>query len=158
MKLVTPLLFMFARQQALSDFNKTREAYNAQLQRGKEMVLDEPAQAERVRRSENDTHPIVHCRVGYGGCNSGCNRVKTSPTQATVSAKKSHEKRHERGSFGEQNNTTISTLVGKSKRRFIAHKFSTGGRLVWIGVWKRSVLLVNLQSSMSQTRIDGLKS
>ena len=42
MKLVTPLLFMFARKQALSDFNKTREAYNAQLQRGKEMGLDEP--------------------------------------------------------------------------------------------------------------------
>ena len=29
-------LYMFAKQQALSDLNKAREAYNAQLQRGKE--------------------------------------------------------------------------------------------------------------------------
>ena len=56
---------MFARQQSLNDLNKAREADNAQLQRGKEMGLDEAAQAERVCRSENDTHPIVHCRVGY---------------------------------------------------------------------------------------------
>ena len=37
------------------DLNKARLAYIAQLQKGKEMRLDEAAQAEHVRRSENDT-------------------------------------------------------------------------------------------------------
>jgi hypothetical protein len=37
---------MFAKQQAACDLNKTRVAYNAQLQKGKEMGLDEAGQAE----------------------------------------------------------------------------------------------------------------
>ena len=41
-------------QQVASDLNKTRDAYDAQLQKGKEMGLDEAAQAEPVRRSEKD--------------------------------------------------------------------------------------------------------
>ena len=49
---------MFARQQVVSDLNKAREAYNAQLQKGKEMGLDQAGQAETVRRSENDTYDI----------------------------------------------------------------------------------------------------
>ena len=43
---------------AVSDLNKIRDAYNAQLQKGKEIGLDEAAQAEPVRRSEKDTHDI----------------------------------------------------------------------------------------------------
>ena len=49
---------MFAKQQAVSALNKAREEYNAQLQKGKEMGLDEAAQAEPVRRSEMDTHDM----------------------------------------------------------------------------------------------------
>jgi hypothetical protein len=42
----------------------------AQLQKGKEMGLDEAAQAEPVRRSEVDTHPIVEPdKVDASGCN-----------------------------------------------------------------------------------------
>ena len=49
---------MFAKQQAVSVLNKARNAYNAQLQKGKEMGLDEAAQAELVWQSEKDTHDI----------------------------------------------------------------------------------------------------
>ena len=49
---------MFAKQQAVSALNKAWEEYNAQLQKGKEMGLDEAAQAEPVRRSEMDTHDM----------------------------------------------------------------------------------------------------
>jgi len=49
---------MFAKQQAVSAFNKARDAYNTELQKGKEIGLDEAAQAEPVRRSEKDTHDI----------------------------------------------------------------------------------------------------
>jgi hypothetical protein len=43
-------------QQAASDLNKTRDAYDAQLQKGKEMGLDEAVQEEPVCRSEKDKH------------------------------------------------------------------------------------------------------
>ena len=49
---------MFAKQQAASDLNKARDTYNAQLQKGREMGLEEAAQEEPVRRSEKDTHDI----------------------------------------------------------------------------------------------------
>ena len=52
------MAFMLARQQVVSDFNKARDAYNAQLQKGEKMGLDQEAQAEPVRRSINDTHDI----------------------------------------------------------------------------------------------------
>jgi hypothetical protein len=56
---------------------------SAQLQRGKEMGLDERAQVEPVhRRSENDTHSIHSIvesdTVRYGAYNSGFNSVKRS--------------------------------------------------------------------------------
>jgi hypothetical protein len=38
--------------------NKARDTYYAELQKGKEIGLDEAAQAEPVRRSEKDTHDI----------------------------------------------------------------------------------------------------
>ena len=41
----------FRKQQAACDLSKARLAYNAKLQKGKEMGLDEAAQAEPVRRS-----------------------------------------------------------------------------------------------------------
>jgi hypothetical protein len=46
---------MFAKQKAVSVLNKASDAYDEQLQKGKEMGLDEAAQAEPVRRSEKDT-------------------------------------------------------------------------------------------------------
>ncbi len=60
---------MFAMQQAISVMKKARDPYtDAQLQKGKEMGLDEAAQAEPVSRSEKDTHDIegtatVHATV-----------------------------------------------------------------------------------------------
>jgi len=59
---------MFAKQTAVSVLNKASDAYDAQLQKGKEMGLDEAAQAEPVRRSDKDTHDIegtetVHATV-----------------------------------------------------------------------------------------------
>jgi len=59
---------MFAKQQAVSVLNKAREEYNAQLQKEKEMGLDEAAQTEPMRRSEMDTHDMegtetVHATV-----------------------------------------------------------------------------------------------
>ena len=42
------LASMFAKQQAVSALNKAREEYDTQLQKGKEMGLDEVAQAEPV--------------------------------------------------------------------------------------------------------------
>ena len=47
------LASMFAKQQAVRDLNKTRDIYNAQVQKGKEIGLSEPG-----RRSEKDTHDI----------------------------------------------------------------------------------------------------
>ena len=53
------LASMFAKQQAVSVLNKARNAYNAQLQKGKEMGLHAAAaQAEPVWQSEKDTHDI----------------------------------------------------------------------------------------------------
>ena len=53
-----PLASMFAKQQAVSALNKARDAYNAELQKGKEIGLDEAAQTEPVRRSEMHRHDI----------------------------------------------------------------------------------------------------
>jgi len=44
------LASMFRKQQAACDLSQARLAYNAQLQKGKEMGLDEAAQPEPVRR------------------------------------------------------------------------------------------------------------
>jgi len=44
---------MFAKKQAVSALNKTRDVYNAQLQKGTENGLDEPAQAVWVSFSLN---------------------------------------------------------------------------------------------------------
>jgi hypothetical protein len=52
------LASMSAKQQAVSALKKARDAYTAQLQKGKEMGLDEAAQAEPVHRSEKDTQDI----------------------------------------------------------------------------------------------------
>jgi hypothetical protein len=49
---------MFAKQQAVSVLNKASDADDEQLQRVKDMGLDEAAQAGPVRRSEKDTHDI----------------------------------------------------------------------------------------------------
>ena len=57
---------MFAKQQAVSDLNKARDAYNAQLQKGKEIGLDEAAQTEPVPRSEKDTHDIQGTETVHG--------------------------------------------------------------------------------------------
>jgi hypothetical protein len=62
------LASMFAKKQAVSALNKARDAYNAQFQKGKEMGLEEVAQAEPVRRSERDIHDVegtktVHATV-----------------------------------------------------------------------------------------------
>ncbi len=60
---------MSAMQQAISVMKKARDPYtDAQLQKGKEMGLDEAAQAEPVSRSNKDTHDIegtetVHATV-----------------------------------------------------------------------------------------------
>ena len=52
---------MFQEQQADNDLNKTRDAagYNAQLQKAKELGLDQAVQAEPVPRSDNDTQHSV---------------------------------------------------------------------------------------------------
>jgi hypothetical protein len=50
------LTSIFAKHQAASALNKARDAYNAQIQKGIEMRLDEAAQAEPARRSEKGTH------------------------------------------------------------------------------------------------------
>jgi hypothetical protein len=50
---------MFQKQQLANDLNKTRDACNAQLQKAKELGLDQAAQAEPVSRSENDIHRTV---------------------------------------------------------------------------------------------------
>ncbi len=59
---------MFAKQQAVSVLKKARDTKNAQLRKGKEMGLDEAAQAEPVSRSEKDPNDIegtetVHATV-----------------------------------------------------------------------------------------------
>ena len=101
-------------EQAACDFNKARLAYNAQLQKGKEMGLDEAAQTEPVRRSENDTRVMVESdtvdatvptrRVNPFDPNAACDKcvydvlvsqqfqdyiTTAQPTTQTVSAQKS---------------------------------------------------------------------
>ena len=56
------------KQQAVSDLNKARDAYNAQLQRGKEIGLDE-ASAGRACAKVRKGH-TRHSRDGDGACNS----------------------------------------------------------------------------------------
>jgi hypothetical protein len=41
------LVSLFQNQQAVKDFNKPREAYNTQLQKGKDLGLDEAGQASK---------------------------------------------------------------------------------------------------------------
>jgi hypothetical protein len=48
---------MFQKQYTAIDLNKAREAYNVLLQ--KVLGLDEAANAEPVRRFENNAHPMV---------------------------------------------------------------------------------------------------
>ena len=47
----SPLSSMFQKQQTANDLNNTREAYNAILEKGKQLRLDEAAHSEPVRRS-----------------------------------------------------------------------------------------------------------
>ena len=59
---------MFAKQQAVSALNKARDTYNAELQKSKEIGLEEAAQAEPARWSEKDTDDMqgtetVHATV-----------------------------------------------------------------------------------------------
>ena len=49
---------MFPSLQDNRHSKEARKAYNTHLQKGKELGLEEAAQAEPVRRSENDTHDI----------------------------------------------------------------------------------------------------
>ena len=49
---------MFGKQQTVSDLNKSRDMYNAQLQKGEEMGSNEAAQVEPVCRLEKDIHDI----------------------------------------------------------------------------------------------------
>ncbi len=51
---------MFAKQQTVSDLNKARVAYNAHLQKGKEMGLEEAA----------ETEPVSHKKLHGGFRNS----------------------------------------------------------------------------------------
>ena len=72
-----PLASMFAKRKGVSDLHKARLKYNAQVQKGKEMGLDEAAQTEPVRRSENDTHDIegtetVHAPVPKRSADPRC--------------------------------------------------------------------------------------
>ena len=50
---------MFQKEQTFNELNKAREAYNAILEKGKQLGLDEAVDSEPVLRSENDTHAIV---------------------------------------------------------------------------------------------------
>ena len=72
------LASMFRKQKAVCDLNKARLTYNSQLQKGNQMGLGEAAQAEPVRRSENNTHPIAESdTVDANGCNSA--KTKCGP-------------------------------------------------------------------------------
>ena len=66
---------MFAKQQAVSVLNKARDAYNAQLQKGKDMGLDEEAQAEPVRVQKR-THMTFK---GRGRCMQQCQKRSVDP-------------------------------------------------------------------------------
>jgi hypothetical protein len=97
------LASMFAKQQAVSVLNKARNAYNAQLQKGKEMGLHAAAaQAEPVWQSEKDTHDIE----GKGRRRCIQQRQNAALTQmcipkpfipGAVSAQKSHKERQVQG-------------------------------------------------------------
>ena len=53
------LPFCKATAQAACDLIKTRLTYNAHLQKGKEMGLDEAAQTEPVRRQKTTHMPLL---------------------------------------------------------------------------------------------------
>jgi hypothetical protein len=55
----SPLASMFQKHQTANDLQKATEAYLSILEKGKQLGLHGEAHAEPVRRSENDTHPIV---------------------------------------------------------------------------------------------------
>ena len=59
------LTSMFVKKQSDSDLKKPRDTYNTQLQKGKEMGLDEVAQVESVCRSEQDTRDIEGTETVY---------------------------------------------------------------------------------------------
>jgi hypothetical protein len=63
-----PSASMYARQHVASDLNRASEANHAPLQKENDMLLDEAGQAERGRRSENDTHDIE----GTDTCTQQC--------------------------------------------------------------------------------------
>ena len=50
---------MFQKQLTVNDLKKARQVYNAVLEKGKQLGLEEAAHDEPVRWSEHDTHPIV---------------------------------------------------------------------------------------------------
>ena len=50
---------MFQKQQTVDDTQEARKAYLSILEKGKQLGLQEEVHTEPVRRSENDTHPIV---------------------------------------------------------------------------------------------------
>jgi hypothetical protein len=52
---------MFQKKQTANGLQKAQETYLSILEKGKQLGLHEEAHAEPVRRSENDTHPIVEC-------------------------------------------------------------------------------------------------
>ena len=56
---------------------KPREAYNAMLEKEKQLGSDEAAHAKPVYRSENDTHSMVQSRGGPSGARA------TSSTHTT---------------------------------------------------------------------------
>jgi hypothetical protein len=63
------LASMFAKQQAVSALNKSRDAYNAQLRKGKEMGFHEaaPAVCSRSERDTHDTEETETVHAGRGG-------------------------------------------------------------------------------------------
>jgi hypothetical protein len=52
---------MFQKLQTANDLQKALQAYLSILEKGKQLGLHVESYAEPVRRSENDTHPIVDC-------------------------------------------------------------------------------------------------
>ncbi len=103
---------MLQKQQTVDDSQKTQQVYHTGLQKGKQLGLEETAHVETMCRSEHTSH----CRVGYGRCNTVCNRAKTKCAPNCVSkpydpqaacdksAQKSYEERQDQGK-GEDTST-----------------------------------------------------
>ena len=68
----------------MTDKKKAREAYDALLQKEKELRLDEAAQAEPARRSESDTHPIVESDTVDATVDATVSRRSVDPNRVTV--------------------------------------------------------------------------